>query len=43
MKTKIVESVEWIAAYAIDYVGKILLGVGAVLACFAPLFIFLIL
>ena len=40
MKTKIVESVEWIAAYAIGYVGKVLLGVGAVLACFAPLFIF---
>ena len=40
MKTKIVESVEWIAAYTIDYVGKILLGVGAVLGCFAPLLIF---
>lgn len=39
MKAKLVESAEWIAAYTIDYIGKILLGAGAILLCFAPLFL----
>ena len=37
MKTKIIESAQWIAAYALDYLGKVLLGSGIILACFLPL------
>lgn len=37
MKTKIIESAQWIAAYALDYVGKTVLGCSVVVVCFAPL------
>lgn len=36
MKTKIIESAEWIAAYAIDYIGKTLIACGLVFLCFLP-------
>ena len=37
MKTKIIESAQWISAYALDYLGKVLLGSGIIRACFLPL------
>ena len=39
MKTKLIESAEWIAAYTLDYVGKVTLGLGMMVLCFATLLI----